>query len=281
MKKLFSIITGLFLMFGMVAPTYAVEPASIKYAFGTIKYTAYSTMQRTATFNVVNFANSCSLDWNVTNSYVVAFMLDGDTTAYAHDATLTQTGSTVSGTGGYPTGGPHSYTWHVTGGTVTGNNVSLNVLYDTGAAGTVMTMTGTIAPDGTMSGTWTDDFGGTRNGTWSTTSGAATKTVGAGCTGQGIFSYSDASRKYYLVDVKYVNVSGNKVWFAGPVVMGNIGTGSWLFAEAEDISNPLGAGMDKIWGSFTTEALAKLGVATMANPTDGPFTISAGNLKVN
>jgi hypothetical protein len=153
-------------------------------------------------------------------------------------------------------------------------------VYDTGATGTLMTMTGTIAADGTMSGTWTDDLSGGRNGTWSTTSGTATKSVGAGCSGKGIFSYADASKKYYLVDVKYVSISGNKAWFAGPVVLGNVGTGSWLFGEVEDVANPNGANKDKVWGSFSTEAAAKLGVATMANPTDGPFTITLGNLRV-
>ncbi len=263
----------------MVSPSYALV-LPIKLAYGSIKYTAYSATQRYANFEAVTLNNTCSYNWDVSNTYVVTFMLDGDPTPYAHDAVLTQTGSSVLGSGGYPAGGPHTYAWDVTSGTVTGNNIGLNVLYNLGAPGTVMTMTGTIAPNGSMSGTWTDNFGGTRTGTWVTTSGTAAKTFGSGCTGKGIFSYHDGDKNYYVVNVKYVNFSGNKVWFAGPVVIGNIGTGSWLFAEAQDVANPNGGGMDKVWGSFTTEAAAKLGVATMSDPADGPFTILTGNLKV-
>lgn len=111
--------------------------------------------------------------WDVTGNYHIDFQLTGDPTVYTHDATLTQTGSSVSGTGGYPAGSPYTYTWHVTSGSVSGDTITLAVLYDTGATGTVMNMTGTIAADGTMSGTWTDNFGGPRSGTWSTSQGAA------------------------------------------------------------------------------------------------------------
>ncbi len=281
MKKLFSIITGLLLMFGIVSPTFAVGP-TIKFAQGNVRYTA-SGVQRNATFNVANFAQDCTVGWDVTGAYVVAFELNDNPTQYAHDMNLTQTGSSVSGDGGYLAGtSPYSFAWDITGGTVTGNSITLDSLYDVGAPGVIMNMTGTIASDGTMSGDWTDDYGGgTRNGTWATTSGEAVQTVSSGCAGAGMFNYHDANKNHYLVDVKYVNVSGNKVWFAGPVKLGNIGAGMWLFAEAEDVANPFGATKDKIWGSFTTEAAAKLGVATMANPTDGPFVISQGNLRVN
>ncbi len=263
----------------MLSLTPKTEAATKPWITGNVGYTAYSAMQRNAQFNGIATSNSCSYAWNVTESFVVAFVLDGDVTPYAHDAFLTQTGSSVSGNGGHVAGGPHTYTWHVTSGTVTGNTITLHVTYDTGAPGTVMTMTGTIAPNGTMSGTWTDNFGGSRTGTWSTTSGTAKKTYGGGCTAAGIFSYSDASGKFYIVSVKYVSTSLNKGWMAGPVIWGNVGMGSWLFAEMKDNANP-GAGSDQLWGSFTTETLAKTGVATMTDPTDGPFTITSGDLRV-
>ena len=93
---------------------------------------------------------------------------------YAHDMTLTQDSSgALAGFGGNPTSGPYTYSWHLTSGTVVGNQVHMTIVYDTGTPGTVMHMTGTIASNGTISGTWDDNFGGTRTGTWTTASGHA------------------------------------------------------------------------------------------------------------
>jgi hypothetical protein len=80
------------------------------------------------------------------------------------------------------------------------------------------------------------------------------------------------------VDVQYVVISGKTAWFAGPVVSGNVGTGQWLFTKVVDKG---GKNKDQIWGSFTTDSAAKNGVATMANPGDGPFTITSGNIQVH
>lgn len=280
MKKIIISVLGFMFVLTMAAPTSAALPGNISLINGSVGYNAYTTTQRNAQINAVSTKKMCSYSWNVASTYVIAFKLDPDTvTTYPHDAVLTQTGSSVSGTGGNPVGGPHTYTWHVTSGTVTGNTVNLNIVYDTGATGTVMTMTGTIAPDGSMSGTWTDNFGGTRTGTWSTTSGVAAKTFLSGCTGNGIFSYTDADKNFYIVNIKYITTNGNQGWLAGKVLWGNVGMGSWLFAKVLDGGTP-GVGVDQVWGSFTTEAIAKLGVATMTNPTDEPFTVLSGNLQV-
>lgn len=119
---------------------------------------------------VLPFASAIAANpnWNVTGNYVVTFTLGGD---FAHDVSLTQDAAgNVTGTGGFPAGGPHTSTWHVTSGTVSGNDLSLTILYDTGTPGVVMHMTGTIASDGSLSGAWDDNAGGTvRNGTWTTT----------------------------------------------------------------------------------------------------------------
>lgn len=112
--------------------------------------------------------------WDVTGTYVSTFLLNGSPTTYPHDMFLVQDSSgNVTGNGGYPVGGPYQYSWHITSGTVAGDQINLTIAYDTGAVGTTMHMSGTIHADGTMSGIWDDNFGGTRNGTWSTTSGAA------------------------------------------------------------------------------------------------------------
>lgn len=117
--------------------------------------------------------------WNVTGNYEVTFFLDPDvsTTPYVHHATLSQSGSTVTGDGGYPATGGDTYHWNVTSGTQSGDSLSLTTMYDLGAPGTVMTMTGTIAPNGTVSGTWTDDLGGTRTGTWNISKGVSVPSI--------------------------------------------------------------------------------------------------------
>lgn len=112
--------------------------------------------------------------WDVTGNYDIGFQLTGDPTVYTHDANLTQTGSSVTGSGGYPAVGPQTYSWVITSGTVAGNSITLTMDYTLGAVGTTMNMIGTIAPDGSMSGTWNDNLGGGfRDGTWATSSGAA------------------------------------------------------------------------------------------------------------
>src|SRR3989338_11254324 len=93
--------------------------------------------------------------WDVTGNYVVGFECTPSCGGpFLHDAFLTQTGSTVTGDGGYPAGGPFTYHWNITSGAVSGSTINLTMSYDLGAPGIVMSMTGTIAIDGTMSGTW-------------------------------------------------------------------------------------------------------------------------------
>lgn len=115
--------------------------------------------------------------WNTTGNYVVAF--NYMSTDYSHDMSLTQDNSgNLTGNGGYPAGGAHAYTWVVTSGSVAGNVIDFYANYTAPADAvtplTIMHATGTIALDGTMSGTWSDNYqGGNRTGTWSTTSGKA------------------------------------------------------------------------------------------------------------
>ncbi len=114
-------------------------------------------------------ANAATPDFNVTGDYVVSF--DG----YLHDMDLTQSSTgTVTGTGGYPAGSStKTYTWHVTSGVVSDDDINLTIVYDSGATGTIMHMDGDIATSGVMSGTWDDNFGGFRTGSWYTSSGTA------------------------------------------------------------------------------------------------------------
>ena len=112
----------------------------------------------------------------LTGQYVISFVLGG---TYNHDVFLTNTAGVLTGHGGYIAGGPYSYTWDITSGTVIGNTMDFYAIYTGGpdAVGTVMHVTGTIQPDGTVSGTWNDNYlGGYREGTWSATDMTAKET---------------------------------------------------------------------------------------------------------
>lgn len=111
--------------------------------------------------------------WDVSDSWVVDFDYLGGT--YPHDMTLVQDGAgNVTGGGGYLAGAAvHAYEWVIDSGTVDGNTIHLETHYTLGAV-CDMTIDGVIAPDGSMSGTWTDNCDGARGGTWTTASGQAT-----------------------------------------------------------------------------------------------------------
>lgn len=117
-------------------------------------------------------AKAVSINWNVTGNYVFSFNYQGN--EYAHNVSLTQNEmGQVSGNGEHI-----PYTWTITNGKVVGNNINLIANYtatsDAVEPQTVMNITGNIASDGSMSGTWTDNYqGGERAGTWMTTSGNA------------------------------------------------------------------------------------------------------------
>ena len=114
--------------------------------------------------------------WDVTGTYKVNVDYQG--TAYAHDAILSQDNmGMLTGNGGSPAGA-NIYTWVVATGSVSGNDVDLYANYtatpDAVTPQTVMHLMGSIAQDGKMSGTWSDNYqAGTRTGTWQTTEGVA------------------------------------------------------------------------------------------------------------
>ena len=114
--------------------------------------------------------------WNMAGSYVASFNYLG--TEYPHDMVLTQDVlGNLSGHGGSPVGA-NVYTWVITSGTVSGNAVDFLANYtataDAVTPQTVMHVVATIAPNGTMTGTWSDNYqGGARTGTLMTTTGAA------------------------------------------------------------------------------------------------------------
>ncbi|MBA3757518.1 hypothetical protein H0X09_01485 [Candidatus Saccharibacteria bacterium] len=124
---------------------------------------------------------SAATPWNLNGSYEIAFTCtSGCSGTYTHDATISSQDSAGSFNiaGGYPAGGSHTFEWSGTGN-VSGNAVTTSVNYSLGADSTHMNMAGNVAPSGTMSGTWTDNYPdgiGSRGGTWATTSGTASTT---------------------------------------------------------------------------------------------------------
>jgi len=258
---------------------------------GGIGYTVGSDVQRQLSFNAIQSkTDTCGTFWNVTGVSQFSFRLTGDTTDYTHHVTLTQSGQTVGGSGGYPLTGGDTYHWNVTAGSAIGNAFSLTWVYDAlapDAVGVVNNMTGTIAPDGSISGTWSDNYGGapapaaTRGGTFTAPAGSAT--AFATYCGKGTAYYSDAAGIWYLVNVKAVKVVGDNAWFAGPVVAGNLGAtapNNWLFVKVHDGGEP-GKLVDQVWGQVTDEITAVNGVTAGATPTTGPVTITSGNLQVH
>jgi hypothetical protein len=86
---------------------------------------------------------------------------------YYHDMTITtHSGSSISGTGGYPeTGPPYAITWVMTG-TVTDGNVSFSIDYDSSPY-IFDTTSGAVACCNSMSGTWLDS--NSKSGNWTAT----------------------------------------------------------------------------------------------------------------
>ncbi len=115
--------------------------------------------------------------WNTSGNYVLAFNYLG--TDYNHDVALTQSDAgALTGHGGSPVGA-NQYTWVITSGTVSGNSVDFLANYtataDAVTPQTTMHVLGTVASNGTLSGTWSDNYaGGSRAGMFSTVSGSST-----------------------------------------------------------------------------------------------------------
>ena len=124
----------------------------------------------------VAHANTVAPNWNATGSYVIDMQYNG--TSNPHDMSLVQDSSgNLTGSGGSPAGA-NVYTWTITSGSVSGDAINITANYtataDAVTPQTVLNLIGTIAGDGTISGTWSDNYqGGARAGTFSTTTGKA------------------------------------------------------------------------------------------------------------
>jgi len=104
-------------------------------------------------------------NWNLTGDWVLEFDYLGR--LYIHDMKVVD--NTFTGTGGFPSGGPYSITWTVIG-TIDGDNIEMTIDYD--GSSYYVDVVGTIASDGTMNGTWSNQ---NQAGTWESTTGTATR----------------------------------------------------------------------------------------------------------
>jgi hypothetical protein len=127
-------------------------------------------------FAFISRAQASTPTWDVSGNYVINMEYLG--TQYPHDMVLAQDSSgNLTGHGGSPAGA-NVYTWVITSGTVSGNSIDFLANYtataDAVTPQTVLHVVGTVAANGTISGTWSDNYqGGTRTGAVSTVSGAA------------------------------------------------------------------------------------------------------------
>ncbi len=135
-----------------------------------------STLFASFAFAFILPVQATEANWNTTGDYVVTMEYLGSD--YTHDMTLVQDElGNLTGNGGSPAGA-NAYLWTIEDGMVTGNAIEFTANYtatpDAVIPPTKLDIDGMIAPDGSMSGTWSDNYsGGERSGTWSTATGYA------------------------------------------------------------------------------------------------------------
>ncbi|MFC1595165.1 hypothetical protein ACFL3E_01930 [Patescibacteria group bacterium] len=166
--------------------------------------------------------------WYLPGDYEITFTcISGCSGDYSHEMTIDEMdlgSGEFSGTGNYI---PNSaITWDVDG-TVAGSEISImTIVYDNINPGYTVLLEGTIAPDGSLSGTALSSTGQTSN--WESTSGAA-KEVLEVVHGGGRMQEKDGKRKDWL-DVSYgteiVNVEGLGLVGHADITFHNVGEDS-------------------------------------------------------
>lgn len=280
MKRILSAVAFVFAV--AMAFTVAASAAPAPKATGDYGYN-FAGVQRHVSFSAIqSTTDTCGTLWNVTGVKSFDFTLSNDPTTHrVHDASLAQTGQAITGSGGYPQGGPYQYGWHIQSGSVIGNTINLTVAYDysTDAIGDVMNMTGTIAPDGSISGTWNDNYaGGYRTGNF--TASGATQT--ATYCGKGTFSYTDENGAWYFGVVKGVSVSSTSAWYAVQILASNLGyeqNNQWLSVKVTDNGEP-GINRDVTGGDITDQATALSDVVNHVTPSTSAI-VNQGNIQVH
>jgi hypothetical protein len=172
----------------------------------------------------LSVASAAMPNWDITGKWVITFSCKaGCVGDYTHSMDVSfenlVTG-VITGSGGYPAGGPFVYAWSINpGGQVSGDNIDFYATYTAApdAIGTYMHVTGAIAGDGmSMGGVWSDNYpaqpGVTRNGTW--TAVGLAQSIGGAYVNAG--RLPDGSRLVVNVNYKVTNDedSGNVGYWA-------------------------------------------------------------------
>ena len=129
---------------------------------------AVFVMLALAAGSVAGLAKTASAEtvWDLSGDYVIS--MNYNVSDYAHDLKLSQDiEGNITGNGGSPAGS-NVYTWEITSGSVSGSSFEFDANYtataDAVTPQTVLHVEGTIALDGTLSGTWSDNYqGGSRS----------------------------------------------------------------------------------------------------------------------
>lgn len=110
--------------------------------------------------------------WNLTGKWILRVSVEGGST-YTHDYDITQTDSSLEGSGGVPAGGSYDNRETISGtnGMTANGPITMHSDYDNGTY--TYYLTGTIDKDGKLSGTWVDNYNPQHKGTFTTISGAA------------------------------------------------------------------------------------------------------------
>ena len=175
--------------------------------------------------------------WNVSGNYVIDLECSG--THYSEDLVLVQSGIDITGQYLALVGG--GSVWTIYEGSVVGSAIEFKAFFGSLTTRTALFL-GTIAPDGTISGTWADDFPYLRSGTWESTTGAAAKTHTGNTGWSGLFT--STIQPFTFTTDEY----GSKSWhlnlrdedFNGPNIYHlsvwiNVAGGTMLISDAFDV----------------------------------------------
>ena len=212
-------------------------------------------------------AQAAHLDWDTSGDYDIAFNLGG--TDYIHDLTLVQaTDGSLTGNGGNPANSTHTYHWVLTSGSVLADD-SINFTADYTMPGdattplTTMVVTGMIGANGTLSGTWSDNYQGTvRSGSFRTVAGMA----------EAINNYALAAEDFGVMDQS--NVKGYTAGF---------GLTDATLADIDSVVVKLYSGAALLQTNTGTDAIDDLAGTQFSSPFDvtGTFNYMTDGYWVN
>ena len=182
MKKLIAVFAALLVSALMALPATASAQPAPK-ATGSIvmsnplqaaSFEAFATSpaKGSVTYTNFEFAVPGSGVWVPSGTFDVGFTLTGDSTVYTHAFTIDSvtpiSPKAVSFTGTGVFGLDPNWTDTIQG-TVSGTSFNFTMVEHNDSYGSFnLTAFGTIAPDGSITGGWFDDFGGFRTGAFST-----------------------------------------------------------------------------------------------------------------